>query len=78
MQVRAPNHSSNSGCAAAIEKQVFDKGGACQSQCAIGQQPAIMSHPFETQFIMCSSFSTFADERLIPKTCFNRPLLVIS
>jgi hypothetical protein len=40
MQVRASNHSSNSGCAAASEKQVFDKGGDCQSQYAIGQEPA--------------------------------------
>jgi hypothetical protein len=44
-QVRASNHSSNSGCAAASEKQVFDKGGACQSKYAIAQQSACHHEP---------------------------------
>jgi hypothetical protein len=45
MHVRASNHSSNFGCAAASEKQVFDKGGACQSQYGVGQEPACHHEP---------------------------------
>jgi hypothetical protein len=45
VQVRTSNHLSNSGCAAASEKQVFDKGGTCQSQCGIAQQPACHHEP---------------------------------
>jgi hypothetical protein len=45
IQVQASNHSSNAGCAAASEKQVFDKGGACQREYAIGQQPACHHEP---------------------------------